>query len=403
MKKLTMTEWEKEYVIGPIERFDQINTMTRRRYADPLVKVKLDGLSAPEEVKQEPGFTQQDYALRWATRYYHSLLTELNDSKPNASPLSKEIRKVIDDSNQALSYPLRVNEDTKIDISNIQTITRDVKKAATFFGADLVGICKLDRRWTYSHTCEKGIGDSEPFVYKNQEIPEEFQYAVVMGFEPDYEMLKHVQTSIGAAAHDRASTDMVVTGASLTRFIHYLGFNAIDSNLDDVVMTVPMAMQAGLGQIGRHGLLITPWFGPRIRLSTVITNLPLLPDSPIDFGVTEFCDVCKKCADKCPGQAISQGKRTSEPTNIANSSGGLKWPQNGELCLLRAARYKYPCSSCVSVCPYNKQYTWFHRVVRWFTDHMRWADSLVAKMDNLLGYGKIKRADDFWRKWKPLP
>lgn len=401
MKKLSLLYWEDQYVKEPIERFDQINTMTRRRYADPYMKDKLDSLLAPDKFKQDPGFTQQDYALRWATRHYQALLAELNHSKPNTSALSQEIKRIFHNSSQAVSYPLGIPKGTKIDAINKQKTTRDIKNVATFFGADLVGICKLDRRWIYSHTCEKDSGDSAPFKYGVQEISDNYEYVIVLGFEPDYEVLKYFTTAIGGAGHDRATLSMVATTAALTHFIHYLGFDAIDNNLDDVAIVVPMAMQAGLGQLGRHGMLITPWFGPRIRLSAVITSLPLKPDSPIDFGVTEFCYACKKCAHKCPAQAIPYGERTIEPNNKSNSRGGLKWPQNAELCLLRAAKYKYPCSTCVSVCPYNKNYTWFHRIVRWFTDHIRWADAIYTKMDDVFGYGKMKNAADFWDSWEP--
>ena len=280
-------------------------------------------------------------------------------------------------------------------------LTRDIKNAAIYFGANLVGICKLDQRWVYSHSCEKEIDWNNTFSYKQQEIPEEYQNVIVLGFKVDYDMLKYVTTLIGGAAHDISSNNMVVTTALVTRFIQLLGFNAIDCNIDDVVITVPLAMQAGLGQIGRHGLLITPEFGPRVRLSAVITNLPLVADLPIDFGVTEFCEKCKKCAKLCPSNSISHGNRTIQPINISNSPGGFKWPQNGETCLLRAARNKYPCSTCISVCPYNKPDTWFHRLVRWFTDHMRWADSFYVKMDDLFGYGKPKKADNFWSTWHP--
>jgi reductive dehalogenase len=401
MRNLSLTEWERQYVAGLIERFDQKDTMSRRKYADPEMKEKLSGLSAPAEFDRVPGHTLQDYALRWAPRHFHALIAELNGTKPNPSPLSVEIRGVMEKASRALSYQLNMSEDAKIDTANPDIITGDLKNVAAFFGADLVGICSLDRRWIYSHTCEQDIESAESYIHRPQNIPEEFKYAVVMGFEPDYRMLKHVQTYIGGAAHDIASNRMVVTSALMSQYISIMGYNAIDCNIDDVVITVPLALQAGLGQLGRHGMLITPRFGPRVRLSAVLTNLPLVTDTPIDFGVTEFCNTCKKCARMCPSGSISHDERTAEPVNISNSRGGLKWPQNGETCLMRAARDRYPCSTCVSCCPYNKPDTRFHRTVRWLTDHARWADPFYAWMDDVFGYGKPQKADGFWEKWKP--
>jgi len=164
---------------------------------------------------------------------------------------------------------------------------------------------------------------------------------------------------------------------------------------------VPMAMQAGLGELGRNGLLITPEFGPRIRLSKVITDLPLMPDSPIDTGVIEFCGICKKCADTCPSRSILFGDRTSVPLNISNAGGALKWPVDAEKCRAYWGRVDRPCTNCVAVCPFNKPYTWFHRMVRSFIDKIRWGDPLYFKMDDVCGYGKSQDPVKFWEEWRP--
>ena len=65
------------------------------------------------------------------------------------------------------------------------------------------------------------------------------------------------------------------------------------------------------------------------------------------------------------------------------------------------ARVGASCVHCIVTCPYNKPDTWPHRSVRWFSDHARWADPLYVKMDDLFGYGKPRKADDFWEDWQP--
>ncbi|MFC1978896.1 reductive dehalogenase [Chloroflexota bacterium] len=400
MKRLTIDQWESEYIAGLVDRFDQQNTMSSRKNTDPVMKETLAGLSAPAKLRNDPGFTKRDYALRWSPRAYHSIVAELNASKPHPSHLSQAITTLIEQSNQALAYPYRPPEGVKTAIEDPQTATHNLKNAARFFGADLVGVCALDMRWVYSHISRKKRDGSESYEHLPQQIEDRFGYAVVLGFTADYEMLRYSKTLIAGAAHDMASAKMVVASALLSRFIHNLGCDAIDCNIDDVVITVPLAMQAGLGQLGRNGLLITPQYGPRVRLSAVLTDLPLIANEPIDFGVTEFCTACKKCAQMCPSNSIHSGERTTKPNNISNASGGLKWPQNGETCLMRAARDRYPCSTCITVCPYNKPYTRFHRSVRWLTDHARWADPFYIMMDNLFGYGTPQKADGFWENWK---
>ena len=114
-------------------------------------------------------------------------------------------------------------------------------------------------------------------------------------------------------------------------FIRYLGYRAIPS-ANDTALNVPLAMEAGLGEAGRSGLLITRKFGPRVRLCKVFTDLPLLNDTYKPFGVTEFCKVCKKCAIHCPFQAIPDGDMTTDGHNISNHSGILKYYSNYEKC-----------------------------------------------------------------------
>ncbi len=265
--------------------------------------------------------------------------------------------------------------------------TRDVKKVARYFGADMVGVCKLDRR----------------LLYLDENIPEEFQWVVVMAFEQDYELIKHYPSYIADAATSKGYSDMAVTNTYLSAFIQNLGFRAIDSQ-NDIALSVPMAIQAGLGDHGRLGFLITPRFGPRVRLSKIITDLPLVPDSPIDFGVTEFCRVCKKCAQLCPSQSIPYGDRTREANNLSNHDGELKWRIDAETCRMYWGQVNKPCTTCMACCPYNKPNTWPHKATLWFTDHARWADPFYVKMDELFGYGKPMKAselDRFWEEWQP--
>ncbi|MBW1803033.1 MAG: reductive dehalogenase, partial [Deltaproteobacteria bacterium] len=264
--------------------------------------------------------------------------------------------------------------------------------------ADMVGICKLDRRWIYSTSFDLGSGEYNP-----QEIPEAFEYAVVMGFGEDYEMLKYAPTYIADAETSLGYSRMAITNAYVSKFIKTLGHKAMSCSTNTIGITIPMAIQAGLGQLGRNGLLITPKFGPAVRISKVLTSLPLIPDRPIDFGVREFCTVCEICADKCPGGAIMHGERTTEARNESNSPGVLKWPIDAEKCMGQWSRIRKPCTVCISVCPFNKPDSRFHAMVKWFVAHMRWADGFYVKMDRLFGYGQPADPKGFWDNWEPRP
>jgi reductive dehalogenase len=335
------------------------------------------------------------------------MMTLFNTSKPNTGAGAKAIKKLMSGENSGapvLAY--KPPEGAKINVTDPEKVTRMIKKAAIWFGADEVGICRLDRRWVYSHTVEgqQGMSYSSKLANvesKPQEIPERFQYAVVMGYEMDYGLIRYFPTYDSNAATSMGYSKMAITNNYLSAFIRNLGFKAIDCSTNDVALSIPMAMQAGLGDLARNGLLITPKSGPRVRLSKVITDLPLVADAPIDFGVMEFCAACQICADRCPSQSIIHGERTVKPHNISNVGGVLKWPVDAEKCRMYWARGNKPCVACIAVCPYNKRDTLFHRLVRWFTDHIRWADPFYVKMDNLFGYGKARQPDNFWEEWQP--
>jgi epoxyqueuosine reductase len=91
-----------------------------------------------------------------------------------------------------------------------------------------------------------------------------------------------------------------------------------------------------------------------VRICKVLTDLPLKPDKPIDFGLREFCEKCKRCLENCPVHAISEDK-TANAITMSNNSGVLKWPVNGEKCFRFWCETGIDCSICIRVCPFNKK------------------------------------------------
>jgi reductive dehalogenase len=230
-----------------------------------------------------------------------------------------------------------------------------------------------------------------------QVIPNTMKYVIVMAFEMDETglSLKHSTESAGAISHGYSR--MAFAGVCLAQFIRNLGYNAIPMG-NDTGLSVPMAIDAGLGELSRAGYLITKKYGPRVRLSKVITDLPLEPDTPITFGVTEFCEVCGKCAKRCPAKAISTGPRSFETPPTGNP-GVLKWAADGAKCIKYWADSGTGCSQCIVACPFNKSQGWIHDVTRSMIN-MRSGllDKLFLKLDDAFGYGKPKDTELFWEK-----
>jgi reductive dehalogenase len=149
----------------------------------------------------------------------------------------------------------------------------------------------------------------------------------------------------------------------------------VDGNYE--VITTAVALEAGIGELGRLGLIITPSHGPRVRLAVVTTDLPLVEDGPVHFGVQHFCRICKKCAENCPSQSIERrGKK--------NIRGVLKWQSQMESCYRYWRKAGTGCAVCVAVCPYSKPRSVYHNLMRFFCKQNAPARRLAYILDNLL-------------------
>jgi reductive dehalogenase len=266
---------------------------------------------------------------------------------------------------------------------NPQTLTEEVKKAAKVYGASLVGIASLDRNWLYSVD-----RSGKPY-----NIPERFSHAIVMAIEMDYEGISKSPAFASATSTAVGYSKMAFAEIELTAFIRRLGYGAIPCG-NDIALSVPLAIDAGLGQYGRHGLLITKEFGPRVRIAKVLTDMPLLHDSP-DYGfcdsVVRFCEVCEKCAHHCPSKSIRVGKsRGWSGATKSNNPGAEKWYVNPETCYGFWIENGSDCSNCIRSCPYNKHDGLLHRAVLWVVRYFPWLNRFVLKFDDLIGYGKQK-------------
>lgn len=148
-------------------------------------------------------------------------------------------------------------------------------------------------------------------------------------------------------------------------------------------MVVPLAWAAGLGELGRMGILITPKLGPRVRLGLVTTDLPLIVDNPVAFGVQDFCMTCLKCARNCPSKAIS-----FDPPEESN--GVIRWVIDREECYRYWRKMGTDCSVCLSVCPYSKEDNLLHSAVRGLASRSRTFQSLSVRGDDFF-YGRLHR------------
>ncbi|KAJ3423746.1 iron-sulfur cluster-binding protein-related [Anaeramoeba flamelloides] len=218
-------------------------------------------------------------------------------------------------------------------------LTKSIKFAAKFLGADLVGISKYDPRWTYKENNRKFS------KYKN---------SVVIGIAMDDRALSPGTSFLSNAEVSFTYSKLALTLTLMTSLVKTIG-GKCQGTINEA-LTIPMAIQAGLGHMGRSNLLINPEYGPGIRLANIFTDLDLNFDEPIPDTITPVCEKCGKCARKCPSQAISHDKKPSykSPTK-SNSIGVLRWPHDPEKCWSQWCKLGHDCVECIRACPFRKK------------------------------------------------
>jgi reductive dehalogenase len=373
-------DFEAKYRAGDAEPFHQKNEMYKRvRWAPELKQLGRDyyGVIQPQD---KAGFRHEEIAFRNAAWF-----VEMGFAR---SVIENNFG--LYDWDDRLFQMAAMPMEPPWDEESPSYHSVMIKKAARFYGADLIGICRMDRRWLYT----KGYELVKRFEY-DIEIPERYTHVIVLGFAMSYADYQYTPTFIGGAATGLGYSKMAYTTGLTAQFLRGLGYNAIPTG-NDTALSVPFAIQAGLGELGRNGLLITPKYGPRVRLAKIFTNLPMECDEPIEFGVEAFCERCRKCADNCPPKAITHGDRSSEPINVSNAGGTHKWYLDAEKCFKFWAANGCDCGNCVRTCPFNKPEGRLHDSSRWFIEQLPGLDRLFVKIDDLLGYGEQGDLETYW-------
>ncbi|MHA1960338.1 MAG: reductive dehalogenase [Candidatus Thorarchaeota archaeon] len=355
------------------QRFPEVDVVFARVYHDPGFSHYMRGIYSESRKmidRRLPGYGRADFELSAST-------WTLYDNRKQVSG-TYDWQKV----------PVLRAKPSKPDKASL---TKRVKRAAKFLGAALVGVADLDRRWIYSTSIE---GDEYSF-------PEGINRAIVVAIEMDYDLIDTSPAHPAAVATARGYSQMAYVEIHLAEFIQRMGYRAIPCG-NNVAQSVPLAIDAGLGQFGRHGILITKEFGPRVRLTKILTDMPLVPDRPDTTfckSVVEFCKICEKCATTCPSQSIPYGVgRKWKGDTKSNNPGVKKWFVNPETCYEFWVQNGNDCSNCIRSCPYNKPNSLLHKFTLWIVQHMPWMNRFVVMMDDLFGYGKQRDPQSVWAK-----
>lgn len=320
------------------------------------------------------------YAMRPENRAiddkFRSLPGLLSLTAPKADPFAFASA----EANFALTEAMREEVDgpvasARVELNASQS-TSMVKRLAQYYGAVSVGITELHPYHIYSHI-GRGTG-----VY-GESITLDHRYAIAFSVEMDHSIMGYAPDAPVVMESSRKYVHVGVVALTLGYLIRSLGYPArahIDGNYRVIAPLV--ARDAGLGDIGRMGILITPHLGPRVRLGVVTTSLPLIPDDRNDdASVLDFCRNCAKCVDNCPSKAIPTGDRME-------IEGALRWRINADRCFRYWNTVGTDCGICMSVCPFSHPDNWTHNMMRWAVYRSGAARRIALWLDDFF-YGKI--------------
>lgn len=370
------------------ERFSQKDDVFCRSFWDPEVRTSRSDMFyetyRTPELRWRPvdGFTRRDYALRNASWHVTDLFAELRGDADRREGF-------LDPYTVLRDGPGPPDESDEPEEVLAARLAADLKTAARALGADLIGITGTDERWVYTHAYSR-VNESE----KPQELPEKLGNVVVVAQAMDRKLVQTVPSALsGTATGVGYSSDTVVLLA-IAQYIRNMGYDAVPT-MNDTALAIPLAIKAGLGEYGRHGLLITREFGPRVRLGKVFTDMPLAHDRPRRFGVRETCEVCRACSDACPPKAIAMDAPSDRVYNVSNIRGVRKWTTDAEKCFRFWSNQNTDCSICVRVCPYNRDYSRrLSRIWRWMAGTP--LRRLALWLDRLSGRGRRVAPDAWW-------
>jgi ferredoxin len=346
----------------PTQRVDERQIMFARARLQPdtpeyesYYAAHPDHLSGDERTRAQPGLLSPK--AKYGNRFHFA-------STNGSFQLTEALREAV--IGISMEEPLSLNPEQMTDY---------ILSLARYYGALDVGITPLQPYHVYSHV-GRGVG-----VY-GEPIEIEHTYAIAFTVEMDFEMTGTGPKSTISMESARQYVEAARIAVQLGNAIRNLGYSArghIDGNYQVVAPLV--ARDAGLGEIGRITLLMTPQQGPRVRLGVVTTDLELIPTPRVpDLSVIDFCNICKKCAANCPSNSIPKDGR--EMIN-----GALRWKLDEETCFRYWNAVGTDCGRCMAVCPYAHPDNWAHNLIRWGIARSGAFRRLALRMDDLF-YGK---------------
>lgn len=316
-----------------MRKYDERETLFSR------VALKKGTREYKEFYKKNKEYKKEDDKMRNVS--FRNNLRKSDRFKELFFPLTKDnktyIKTVFDmsESKQVNSKRVKVNPDFA---SNLKEITK-------YYGATSAGIVSLSDYSFYSH--HGGLSEEVNMDTYGKKILPKYKTAIVYTVLMDKEQINRGPQFEELLATEEAYVGVATVGSRLTMYLKELGYKSMFNNSEFYLSPlVPLAYDAGLGEIGMCNHLVTKEYGNNVRLGAVFTTLEVNYDEPVDFGLTEFCKRCALCLSNCPSKAITHLPR---PVNGRNF---YKFHDNR--CFDMWIKSGTDCGTCISTCPFTQ-------------------------------------------------
>ena len=278
------------------------HTVTRpgRLPGDPDVTIPV-----AEDLTTVPGIPKRDKDVSFFSREYP--LENMGVEESASAAWAREIRrdysteaKELYEKHDVAMEPIIefIKESADWEPTAVPTgedVTEKIRQKARELGYGEVGFAQFDRHYVYTS--------------RRQMLKPGLPHAICLALEQEFIPTQTIPSLYAESVHGGTYERQGPLTMELTDYIRSLGYRVQVSGPSlHYGPMIPMFVQAGLGQLGANGQLLSPHFGSRARLQILFTDANVTYDQPIDYGIHQFCQVCQVCVNRCPGRALMPEK-----------------------------------------------------------------------------------------------
>jgi epoxyqueuosine reductase len=241
-----------------------------------------------------------------------------------------------------------------------QALTDELSAEARRLGISQVGFARYDRRYVLH-----GRGGRTPTGMSEESV-------IVCVLEQGWKATQTIPSARAEREVKLTVAELAIRSAELVEFLQAKGFQAQVYGTTAPMIIHHFAVEAGMGQLGLNGQVLTPFAGSRCRMAVITTNAKLAYGEPVDYGVNAICDECQLCVRRCPPAAI--------PIRRQFHRGIWKAKIKTDRCL-PAVAHAQGCAVCMKVCPVQRY------GLQAVTEHLEKTGEILGKgTDELEGY-----------------